>query len=128
VLTAVSHAPCPQDFVHASKGAELCPFYLARELQATSDVLFMPYNYMVDPKVRNPHAALARQPPAALRAPYDVPCHSLGDPKVRKALNIDLSSDILIFDEAHNIEKVCADAASFSLTSIDLAGAVRELE
>ena len=74
---------------------------------------------------------------------------------MRRALNIDLSRDVLIFDEvcmrmcipfppslayhpsyrpllcllifdeAHNIERVCADAASFNLTTLELAGAVR---
>ena len=89
--------PDIEDFVSSSKREELCPFYYARELQATSDVLFLPYNYLLDPKAR-------------------------------KALNINLASDVLIFDEAHNIERVCADAASFNLSSLDLAGAIRELD
>ena len=50
------------------------------------------------------------------------------DSKVRRALNINLASDVLIFDEAHNIERVCADAASFDLSSLELAGAVREVD
>lgn len=47
---------------------------------------------------------------------------------MRRALNINLASDVLIFDEAHNIERVCADAASFDLSSLELAGAVREVD
>lgn len=89
--------PDIEDFAKASEAEQLCPFYLARELQASSDVLFMPYNYLLDPKAR-------------------------------RALNIDLRRDVLIFDEAHNVDKVCAEAASFNLTSIELAGAVRELD
>ena len=57
-----------EDFVKEAKGQDLCPFYLARELQATSDVLFLPYNYLLDPKAR-------------------------------RALNIDLRRDVIIFDE-----------------------------
>ena len=30
--------------------------------------------------------------------------------------------------QAHNIERVCTDAASFSLSSIEIAGAVREID
>ena len=89
--------PDIEDFVAASKREELCPFYYARELQSSSDVLFLPYNYLLDPRTR-------------------------------RALNINLSRDVLVFDEAHNIEKVCADAASFNLSSIELASAVRELD
>ena len=89
--------PDIEDFVGTAKRADTCPFYLARELQTASEILFMPYNYLLDSKAR-------------------------------RALNIDLSSDVLIFDEAHNIERVCADAASFNLTSLDVAGSVREID
>ena len=36
--------PDIEDFVELSLRHELCPFYYARELQATSEVLFVPYN------------------------------------------------------------------------------------
>ena len=29
----------------------MCPYYLARELKAQADVIFMPYNYILDVKV-----------------------------------------------------------------------------
>ena len=29
----------------------MCPYYLARELKSQADVIFMPYNYIVDVKV-----------------------------------------------------------------------------
>ena len=79
--------PDMEDFkLDAEKRHGLCPFYYAREIQASSDVLFLPYNYLLDPKAR-------------------------------RALNIDLRRDVIIFDEAHNVDKVCAEAASFNLTS-----------
>ena len=49
---SVRSVPDIEDFVSSSKRDELCPFYLARELQVCSDVLFLPYNYLLDPKVR----------------------------------------------------------------------------
>ena len=35
--------------------------------------------------------------------------------------------DVVIFDEAHNIERAFADAASFDLSTTTLAASVREV-
>ena len=51
-----------------------CPFYLAREMARTADLVFMPYNYLIDSKNR-----------AGLNM-------------------LRLENSILIFDEAHNVE------------------------
>ena len=65
---------------------EVCPYYLSKEIQGSADIVFMPYNYLVDPEVR-------------------------------KNLSISLTDSVLIFDEAHNLEGICGDAASFDLSS-----------
>ena len=31
----------------------MCPYYLARELKSQADVIFMPYNYILDIKVNS---------------------------------------------------------------------------
>ena len=49
---SVRTVPDIEDFISSAKTDELCPFYLSRELQASSDVLFLPYNYLLDPKTR----------------------------------------------------------------------------
>ena len=51
-----------------------CPFYLARELAANAELVFMPYNYLVDTKTRTSIKQLSWE------------------------------GSILIFDEAHNLE------------------------
>ena len=51
-----------------------CPFYLAREMARTADLVFMPYNYLIDSKNRSGLNMLR------------------------------LENSILIFDEAHNVE------------------------
>lgn len=44
--------PDIEDFVSLAQKHELCPFYYARELQRTSEMLFVPYNYLIDPNAR----------------------------------------------------------------------------
>ncbi len=37
-----------EDLVTLGREQTTCPFYLTRELQHKADMLFMPYNYLVD--------------------------------------------------------------------------------
>jgi Rad3-related DNA helicase len=37
-------------------------------------------------------------------------------------------NSVIIFDEAHNLEGVASDAASAELSSLDIAGAIAELD
>jgi len=91
-----AEVPDIEDLLAFGKAAQLCPFYYVREVQHEADVLFVPYNYLIDAQSR-------------------------------KALNISLQSDVVIFDEAHNIERAFADAASFDLTTTQLASCIREV-
>ncbi|KAJ1284133.1 hypothetical protein BS78_03G181200 [Paspalum vaginatum] len=73
-----------------------CPYYISRELSKSVDILFAPYNYLIDP----------------------------GN---RRSLNgIPWDNAVLIFDEAHNLESICADAASFDLFPNNLTACVAE--
>lgn len=45
-----------------------------------------------------------------------VPYNYLLDESIRGTLDIDWANDIIIIDEAHNLESICADAVSFDLT------------
>jgi Rad3-related DNA helicase len=89
-----------EELVTVGRARELCPFYLPRSgmALADADLLLLPYAYLVDPAVRN--AALA---------------------------DLDWSNTVVIFDEAHNISDVSAEAASFTLTAGDLARCIEEL-
>ena len=92
-----------EDLVHVGQrgkvggGCGPCPYYLSRDMASRADIIFMPYNYLIDPKLR-------------------------------EAANVPWKGAVLLFDEAHNIEGVCADAASFDLPAAHLAGAVREAQ
>ena len=75
----------------------ICPYYYELDLRNDSELLLLPYNYLLD---RN----------------------------IRHRLNIQLENSVVIFDEAHNIESVSADSASFDLTSTQLAHSMNELD
>ncbi|XP_053250552.1 regulator of telomere elongation helicase 1 isoform X3 [Podarcis raffonei] len=82
-----------EDLVKNGNKHRVCPYYLSRSLKQQADIIFMPYNYLLDPKSRRAH-------------------------------NLDLKGAVVILDEAHNVEKICEELASFDLTPYDLASAV----
>lgn len=41
-----------EDLVKKGKQMQCCPYYVSRELQHEADILFTPYNYLLDPKTR----------------------------------------------------------------------------
>ncbi|KAL3343670.1 hypothetical protein AABB24_027276 [Solanum stoloniferum] len=84
-----------EDLVNIGRSSGPCPYYVSRELHKTVDILFVPYNYLIDRGYR-------------------------------KSLNIQWTNSILIFDEAHNLESLCADAASFDLSSGLLTACISE--
>ncbi|KAK7078302.1 Regulator of telomere elongation helicase 1 [Halocaridina rubra] len=85
-----------EDLVKLGKKKTFCPYYMARELKQDADIIFMPYNYLLDPKSRKAHG-------------------------------IELQGNIVIFDEAHNVEKTCEEAASLQIKSSDLALCIDEI-
>nr|CDS28821.2 regulator of telomere length splice variant; regulator of telomere elongation helicase [Hymenolepis microstoma] len=85
-----------EDLCKFGRDNRACAYYLSREVKADAEILFMPYNYLLDVKIRSLYG-------------------------------IELTNAIVIFDEAHNIEQVCEDAASATLTSTFLASAIEEL-
>ncbi|XP_054653140.1 regulator of telomere elongation helicase 1 isoform X2 [Dunckerocampus dactyliophorus] len=85
-----------EDLVKFGNKQRACPYYLSRSLKQQADVIFMPYNYLLDPKSRKAHS-------------------------------IELTGSVVIFDEAHNIEKTCEESTSFDMTPYDLASAINAL-
>ncbi|CAG9806552.1 unnamed protein product [Chironomus riparius] len=40
-----------EDLVTIGKKCTACPYYLSRDLAANADIIFMPYNYLLDPRI-----------------------------------------------------------------------------
>ncbi|XP_023267259.1 regulator of telomere elongation helicase 1 isoform X2 [Seriola lalandi dorsalis] len=86
-----------EDLVKYGNKHRACPYYLSRSLKQQADIIFMPYNYLLDPKSRRAH-------------------------------NIELNGAVVIFDEAHNVEKTCEESTSFDLTPYDVASAISAVD
>lgn len=80
-------------------GCGPCPYFMSQDMAARADIVFAPYNYLIDPKLRETFGNRVRWNDA-----------------------------VLLFDEAHNVEGACAEAASFELPAANLAAAVREAQ
>ncbi|CAH8861910.1 unnamed protein product [Trichobilharzia szidati] len=85
-----------EDLASFGQKTRCCPYFISRELKTDSNLVFMPYNYLLDPRIRTLY-------------------------------NINLENTAVIFDEAHNIEQVCEDASSVTLTSALLASAIEHV-
>lgn len=86
-----------EDLVLLGEKHRVCPYYMAKELKTEAEIVFMPYNYLLDQKARKAHG-------------------------------IELQGNVLIFDEAHNLERICEESSSFDLSSYDLSSATEELQ
>jgi len=86
-----------EDLVEVGKAKRICPYFYSRDTSVNSEIIFMPYNYLLDNSIR-------------------------------KTLKISWENAIIIFDEAHNLERVSSDAASFALSSTDIASCIQELQ
>ncbi|KAJ3589022.1 hypothetical protein NHX12_009870, partial [Muraenolepis orangiensis] len=82
-----------EDLVKAGIKHRVCPYFFSRTLKSQAEIIFMPYNYLLDPKSR-------------------------------RAQNLDLKGAVVIFDEAHNVERICEESTSFDLTPYDLTSAI----
>ncbi len=74
-----------EDIVTKGRQFRACPYFTAKDIAERADVVFCPYNYLIDKLIR-------------------------------EAAGIDLKNNIVIFDEAHNLEDQCREAASFVIT------------
>ena len=70
-----------EDLVRDGAEAGLCPYYSAKSLIGDARIIFCPYDYLLDKKIR-------------------------------KSMGIEIEGQIIIFDEAHNIESGCRDSVS----------------
>jgi hypothetical protein len=57
-----------------------------------------------------------------------LPYNYLLDSAIRNTLKLRWENSIIIFDEAHNLERVSSDASSCAISSVELAACIKELQ
>ncbi|XP_065827225.1 Fanconi anemia group J protein-like isoform X2 [Oscarella lobularis] len=85
-----------EELVSFGKEKKMCPYFISRNLLDQADIIFCPYNYLIDPKIR-----------------FQMKLH--------------LEEQIVILDEAHNIEDTSRDAASGVFTDEQLRDVLQDL-
>ncbi|KAK5643901.1 hypothetical protein RI129_007746 [Pyrocoelia pectoralis] len=85
-----------EDIITHGKRHKFCPYFMVKELTQQADIIFMPYNYLLDSRIK-------------------------------KTVGVGISNNIIILDEAHNINKICEDSASSVLSSADITLAIAEV-
>lgn len=98
---ALHHGSLPDAFdleelVAVGESLVACPYYAARSMAAAAQIVFCPYNYLIEPGIRS-------------------------------NMQIDVRDQIIIIDEAHNIEDICRDAATRTVTRDEIQVAIKEL-
>uniref|UniRef100_A0A663MCL5 DNA 5'-3' helicase n=1 Tax=Athene cunicularia TaxID=194338 RepID=A0A663MCL5_ATHCN len=86
-----------EDLVSLGKKLRACAYFAARELMVGADIVFCPYNYLLDPQIR-------------------------------ESMEINLKGQVVILDEAHNIEDCARESVSYSVTENQLRAAREELD
>ncbi|NXO84830.1 FANCJ protein, partial [Sitta europaea] len=86
-----------EDLVGLGRKLRACPYFAARELLVGADIVFCPYNYLLDPQIRD-------------------------------SMDINLKDQVVILDEAHNIEDCARESVSFGVTEGQLRAAREELD
>jgi len=87
-----------EDLVTEGRKRIFCPYFLSRELAKHADIVFMPYNYLLDPQIR---------------------CTNK---------DINLTGGIVILDEAHNVPQICEQAASVEFKQSDIEAAIEDVQ
>ncbi|NWZ91911.1 FANCJ protein, partial [Nesospiza acunhae] len=86
-----------EDLVKLGRKLRACPYFAARELMVAADIVFCPYNYLLDPQIRD-------------------------------SMDINLKDQVVILDEAHNIEDCARESVSYGVTESQLRAAREELD
>eukprot|EP01054_Gregarina_sp_Poly1_P003100 Gregarina_sp_Poly_1__3099@NODE_1872_length_3157_cov_37_260841_g1214_i0_p1_GENE_NODE_1872_length_3157_cov_37_260841_g1214_i0NODE_1872_length_3157_cov_37_260841_g1214_i0_p1_ORF_typecomplete_len864_score121_63Helicase_C_2/PF13307_6/7_4e03Helicase_C_2/PF13307_6/2_3e47HBB/PF06777_11/5_2e24HBB/PF06777_11/1_3e06DEAD_2/PF06733_15/3_3e23DEAD_2/PF06733_15/1_4e06ResIII/PF04851_15/4_3e12DEAD/PF00270_29/0_068DEAD/PF00270_29/2_7e02AAA_22/PF13401_6/45AAA_22/PF13401_6/0_77FtsK_SpoIIIE/PF01580_18/0_15DUF2075/PF0 len=100
-----------------------CPYFAARRLVHAANILVLNYQYVLDPKV----AQIALGGSGLFSTRGQLMADTTKKPTAGKAAlsaaleaKIPKEPNVIVFDEAHNIDNVCIEALSINITILDL--------
>ncbi|KAJ4444071.1 hypothetical protein ANN_05860, partial [Periplaneta americana] len=93
-----------EDLVREGQRIHTCPYFAARELVATADIVFCPYNYLIDPRIRKSMSLDLNGAIVLLDEAHNIEdaCREAGSYSV-------------MFDELYQAMKDCEKAASMGI-------------
>lgn len=95
-----------EDLARLGKRHQACPYFAARHLAESAELVFCPYSYLLDPNIRRSTKvwwAVCRAVPRAVLKSSGCNTHR-ALLCCAGAAQINATGAVLIFDEAHNIE------------------------
>ena len=135
-----------EDLKVAGKRKQGCPYFAARAMAETAELVFCPYNYIVDPIIRESvkvdlkvrlralsigcdcmHMPLVNRTPPA--DDMSCVCKCCGWwPNFKRQQLVDVQGAVVIFDEAHNIEDIARESGSCDIKLRDLHDASNDIK
>ncbi|RKO90499.1 hypothetical protein BDK51DRAFT_34964 [Blyttiomyces helicus] len=123
-----------EDLVKFGQAHRACPYYLSRDNQPKADVIFLPYNYLIDPATRRAQNIDVKNGILIFDEGI-TPCHN--SPQditlyvLKQRTSKDSYSDLprSLTDDPDMLltkEGSCGDTTSFDLTSSDIEACIRE--
>lgn len=100
-----------------------CPYYVTRFLLPNADIIFCPYNYMIDPNIRKSVSFEIQHLSKRLYivCKYDVKVNFW-------QMGLELEGHVLIFDEAHNMEDAARESSNISLKQDEIQRTMQDCE
>ncbi|XP_042703328.2 regulator of telomere elongation helicase 1 isoform X9 [Chrysemys picta bellii] len=106
-----------EDLVKNGNKHRVCPYYLSRSLKQQADIIFMPYNYLLDSKSRRAHNLDLKGTVVILDEAHNVGACSC-------IVVYFAAKWLLEVEDVWPEEKLCEESSSFDLTPYDLASAM----
>ena len=110
---------------------QACPYFALRGIKEEAQIIFCPYNYLIDPLIRDQvwggggggGGSSGSGSYSLATATVSVTVVSV----LSSQMLIDLQGQVVVLDEAHNMEDAARDAASQTVTSAQMEEVSSEL-
>jgi Rad3-related DNA helicase len=111
---------------------QICPYYLMRQQTPQADLVLMPYNYLLDAGSRKPYQARGWTDgwihiciclSCIIKTHTNLPHTHIN----HEPMQVRWPGSVIVFDEAHNLEGIAADAWSVDISTTLVAGVIQEL-